>query len=53
MSAKHTMKTIEITGGFLENQKIQFSEKMNCIIGTRGTGKTTVLEFIRFSCNIL
>ena len=47
MSGKHIINKIQVTGGFLEDINIEFSDKMNCIIGARGTGKTTILEFIR------
>jgi hypothetical protein len=29
--------------------KIEFDGSLNCLIGARGTGKTTVLEFIRYA----
>ena len=32
---------------FLENQKIIFSPNLNCVIGGRGTGKSTILEYVR------
>ena len=47
MSGKHIINSIQVTGGFLEGFNIEFSDKMNCIIGARGSGKTTILEFIR------
>jgi len=47
MSGKHIINRIHVTGGFLEDVNIEFSDKMNCIIGGRGAGKTTILEFIR------
>lgn len=31
---------------FFQDTKIDFSEKLNCIMGGRGTGKTTLLYFI-------
>ncbi len=34
-------------GGFLTGQGIQFSPNLNCIIGGRGTGKSTTFEAIR------
>jgi histidinol phosphatase-like PHP family hydrolase len=34
-------------GGFLNNLSIQFSPNLNCIIGGRGTGKSTTFESIR------
>ena len=45
----HQIKSLEITGGFLDGLKIDFEDGLNCIIGGRGTGKTTIIEFIRFA----
>jgi len=42
---------ITITGGneaFFEDIKIAFSENLNCIIGPRGSGKSTLVEAIRY-----
>ncbi len=42
------IKSIEIKGSpFFENIKIDFSEKLNCIMGGRGTGKSTLLYLIK------
>jgi energy-coupling factor transporter ATP-binding protein EcfA2 len=38
---------IHIDGGFLSGQVIQFSPNLNCIIGGRGTGKSTAFEAVR------
>jgi DNA repair exonuclease SbcCD ATPase subunit len=38
---------IEIqNANFFEDIKIDFSNKLNCIMGGRGTGKTTILYFL-------
>ena len=34
-------------GGFLDDQTIHFSSNLNCIIGGRGTGKSTTFEAVR------
>jgi energy-coupling factor transporter ATP-binding protein EcfA2 len=34
-------------GGFLSGQVVQFSPNLNCIIGGRGTGKSTAFEAVR------
>lgn len=39
---------LEVDGGFLDSQKLSFSSNMNSIIGGTGTGKSLVIEFIRF-----
>jgi DNA repair ATPase RecN/histidinol phosphatase-like PHP family hydrolase len=38
---------VHLEGGFLSNQVIQFSPNLNCIIGGRGTGKSTAFESVR------
>ena len=38
---------LHIDGGFLSGQTIQFSPNLNCIIGGRGTGKSTTFEAVR------
>ncbi len=48
-TAYHKIKSIELTGGFLQGVKLEFSDGLNCIIGGRGTGKTSVLEAIRYA----
>ena len=34
-------------GGFLDGQTLHFSQNLNCIIGGRGTGKSTTFEAVR------
>lgn len=42
------IKSIEIKNSpFFEDIKIDFSEKLNCIMGGRGTGKSTILHFLK------
>ena len=38
---------LQIDGGFLAGQVIRFSPNLNCIIGGRGTGKSTTFEAVR------
>lgn len=38
---------VSIGGGFLNGQSIHFSSNLNCIIGGRGTGKSTTFEAVR------
>ncbi|MCK4796367.1 MAG: AAA family ATPase [Spirochaetes bacterium] len=38
---------IKFDGGFLNGQTVKFSKNLTCIIGGRGTGKSTILESIR------
>jgi len=44
------IQSIEIRGaGFLQDQKLVFSPNLNCAIGGRGSGKSTVLELLRLA----
>ena len=38
---------ISLEGGFLDGQQVHLSRNLNCIIGGRGTGKSTLLEAVR------
>lgn len=38
---------VAFEGGFLSDQAIHFSPNLNCIIGGRGTGKSTIFEAVR------
>ena len=38
---------MRISGGFLTNQVVRFNKNLNCIIGGRGTGKSTLIESLR------
>lgn len=41
------IKGIRMSGGFLDGQCIHFGPNLNCIIGGRGTGKSTTFEAVR------
>lgn len=38
---------VSIKGGLLDNQVVNFSGNLTCIIGGRGTGKSTLMEIVR------
>ncbi|NYT60764.1 AAA family ATPase [Alcaligenaceae bacterium] len=44
---------MSITGGYLDGMSIVLSDHLNTIIGGRGTGKSTLLECLRYVLNIL
>ncbi len=46
------IESIRFVGGYLDDLNIEFSEHLNAIIGGRGTGKSTLLECIRFAMNL-
>jgi hypothetical protein len=50
---RHHLVRITIVGGFLDGQSFDFATPMNCLIGARGTGKTTVLEFTRWTMDAM
>lgn len=39
---------IHISGQFIKDEWIVFNSSMNCLIGCKGTGKTAILECLRF-----
>lgn len=45
--------SLTVVGGFLDGTRVAFSRGLNCIIGARGTGKTTLLELIRYALDSL
>ena len=49
----HTIVALEVTGGFLRGLKLAFVDGLNCVIGGRGTGKTTVLELMRYVLGLM
>lgn len=40
--------SLSVQGGFLDGQQIEFSPHLNCLVGGRGAGKTTVVELLRY-----
>lgn len=47
------IRRVTFSGGFLDGLELQLSPGLNCLIGARGAGKTTVLEAIRFALDRL
>lgn len=45
----HRIKRIKVTGGFLVGIDLSFDDGLNCVIGPRGTGKSTIQEMIRYA----
>ena len=39
-------------GGFLRDTAVQFSENLNVLVGGRGTGKSTMIESIRYALGL-
>ena len=40
--------SLRVIGGFLDGLSLNFDTGLTCVIGARGTGKSTILELIRF-----
>lgn len=51
--AHHTVQRLRVTGGFLSGLELEFADGLNCLIGGRGAGKTTALEFLRFGLGLM
>ena len=51
--ASHRIESLSVIGGFLDGLHLEFGEGLNCIIGARGTGKTTAIEFIGYALDLL
>ena len=48
----HRILSITVIGGFIDETRAEMSDGLNCLIGGRGTGKTTFLELVRFALNV-
>lgn len=46
------IEAVRFVGGFLDGIHINYSEHLNALIGGRGTGKSTLIESIRYVLNI-
>jgi ABC-type uncharacterized transport system ATPase subunit len=52
-SPHHVVLSLNVTGGFLADAQLDFVDGLNCLIGGRGAGKTTALEFLRFGLGLM
>jgi DNA repair ATPase RecN len=43
------LRRLVVQGGFLDGLEVDFQDGLNCIIGPRGTGKSSILSLIRFA----
>ncbi|NLZ11109.1 MAG: AAA family ATPase [Alcaligenaceae bacterium] len=47
------IRKVVVTGAkFLDDQEVHFSEGLNCVIGGRGSGKSSLLEYIWFALGL-
>ena len=50
---KHShINAVRFEGGLLNGMRVPFSPHLNCIIGIRGSGKSAVLEAIRYALDV-
>lgn len=47
-----TIETISWQGGFLDGVGVRLSDSLTCLVGGRGTGKSTVIESIRYALGL-
>lgn len=52
VESRPTLKEISWVGGFLDGVTIPLSTDLTTLIGGRGTGKSTVIESLRFALNL-
>jgi len=51
--AKHShINAIRFDGGLLDGTRVPFSPHMNCLIGIQGSGKSSILECIRYALGV-
>lgn len=46
------IERVQVEEGFLDGVDVQFSPGLNVVIGARGTGKTSLIELIRFCLDV-
>ena len=46
------LKRLEVDGGFLRGLDLTFADGLNVLIGARGSGKTSVIEVLRYCLGI-
>jgi chromosome segregation protein len=46
------VRSLRFEGGILNGKRVDFSDEMNCLIGIRGSGKSAVLESLRYALEL-
>lgn len=46
------VRAIGFEGGILDGKRLDFSPEMNCLIGIRGSGKSAILECLRYGLEL-
>lgn len=47
-----TITGLRVNGNFFEDKELKLNENLNCLIGGKGTGKSCVVEHIRYALDI-
>jgi len=47
-ASRLSIKRLQVDGGFLDGLDLPFGQGLNVLIGARGTGKTSVIELLRY-----
>jgi len=51
-SYQSCLKSVSISGGYLDGFVVEFSDNLTTIIGGRGTGKSTLISLIRYALDL-
>lgn len=51
-NTKFWIKSVTFQGGLLNGKSVHFSPELNNLIGIRGSGKSSILEILRYALNI-
>jgi len=46
------VRSLRFEGGILDGKRVDLSEEMNCLIGIRGSGKSAILESLRYALDL-
>jgi predicted ATPase len=46
------VRAIRFEGGMLDGKRFDFSQQLNCLIGIRGSGKSAILEALRYALEL-
>jgi hypothetical protein len=49
----HRLTSVSVIGGFLDGVRFDLADGLDCLVGARGTGKTTALELVRYAIDAL
>ena len=50
--ARSSLRSLRFEGGMLDGKRIDLADEMNCLIGIRGSGKSAILESLRYALEL-